>query len=51
VKTQCHLDSLDTFGDEVKAGGGGVAKIAKGGAYFVLVGRNNLTVKNSSLCG
>jgi len=51
VKTQYHFDSLDTFGDEVKAGGGGVAKIAKGGAYFVLGGRNNLTVINRRLCG
>jgi len=50
VKTQYHLDSLDTFGDEVKAGGGEVAKIAKGGAYFVLGGGNNLTEINSSLC-
>ena len=51
MKTQYHFDSLDTFGDEVKAGGGGVAKIAKGSSNFVLGGRNNLTVKNSSLCG
>jgi len=51
VKAQYHFDSLDTFGDEVKAGGGRVAKIAKGGANIVLGGRNNLTVKNSSLCG
>jgi len=50
VKTQYHFDSLDTFGDEVKAGGGGVAKIAKGSANFVLGGRNNLTEINSSLC-
>ena len=50
MKTQYHFDSLNTYGDEVKAGGGGVAKIAKGGANFVLGGRNNLTEINSNLC-